>query len=113
MLESIDSPQGDQVARTAATAAIGRPRAKASAVTDISVPVVLVVVVRVDGIRSVLVVVLVVVLVCRGAGRRRGIRGTVEAGVARADPAGEQFGVDPRQVVPVAHEQAGAGPPGR
>ena len=45
MLESIDSPQGDQVARTAAMAAIGRPRARASAVTDMSVVVLVAVVV--------------------------------------------------------------------
>ena len=37
MLESIDSPQGDQVARSAATTAMGNPRPTARTVTDMSV----------------------------------------------------------------------------
>jgi hypothetical protein len=36
MLESIDSPQGDQVARSAATKAIGSPKVTAITVTDMS-----------------------------------------------------------------------------
>jgi hypothetical protein len=97
MLESIDSPQGDQVARSAATTAIGSPRATAITVTDISVLVLM---------RVVQVLVLVVldepVMLDVVGGR---VRGLVQAGMARPHPGSDQLGIHAGQRISLAAAQ--------